>query len=180
MRDQLVEGFSLLEGHPVFSNVSLKRDLLALKGRTLTLFFTPQLVRPRKTASNRRTLLDATSQLVAIDCMDFSASLFFLRRSLNGDRRVYNPSLFSNLSYLAYRRFEHLRLAGASTRGESGHLAAIIARARRHPTRSRRSIGRMVIDWSDDARAPEALEAWASMVAGDSSYSLRSIGAKLR
>ena len=179
MRDRLEKGFDLLGGHPVFSNLYLRRDLLALKQRTLTLFFTPQLVRPRNTASDQKTLLDATSQLVELDRIDFSASLFFLRRSLQKDGRTYNPHLLVNLSFLAYRRFECLRLAGAATRGERPHLDAIINRARQHPGRAQ--VGRKLVqNWNDDARAPGALEAWASMVAGTHAYNVRSIAREFR
>lgn len=186
MRDQLVEGFSLLEDHPVFSNLSLRRDLLALESRTLTLFFIPQLVRSKSTAANQESLLDAMSQLIGMRRLDIPGALFFLRRSLRpnskkSERSTYNPNLLANLSFLAYRRFEHVRLSGSDTRRERQNLGAIRERVIRHPELSRKSIARTLVqDWSSNCEVPAALETWAAMVSGAVRYDVRAITMKLR
>jgi len=181
MRDRLIEGFTLLDTHPIFANASLRRDLSKLQGKTLTLFFTPQLIRPRVGSANPESLLDATSSLVKMRNLHFSAALYFLRRSLRPKERGYNPTLLTNLAFLAYRRFENARLSGANTRTERRHLDAIIARARRHSARSRVLVGRkLTTGWSGDAEAPEVLEEWAAMVAGKSSYETRVLARRLR
>ncbi|MDY7095758.1 MAG: hypothetical protein SX243_22515 [Acidobacteriota bacterium] len=181
MRDQLLEGFELLETHPVFSNVGLRRDLLTLKARTLTLFFTPQLTRSRRRSENQRSLLDALDQLVGASELDFTASLYFLRRSLAAKSRDYNPVLLTNLSFLVYRRYEHRRREGHPARRARGNLELLLRRVRRTGSTPRTRTGRNLLQhWADTAEAPEALEAWSAMVAGESRFETRAIARRLR
>lgn len=183
MRDQLVESFEQLESQPVFSNPRLRRDLIELKTRTLTLFFTPQLVRSRARATNERSLIDALDQLATAEELDFDASLFYLRRSLDHKNKDYNPTLLTNLSFLAYRRYEHRRRAGSPARRARSNLDSMIYRMRRYPKGSRpRSTARrtLIKDWADEADAPEALEAWGAMVAGEARFEPKVIARRLR
>lgn len=181
MRDQLLSGFELLEDHPVFANVHLRRDLLTLKTRTLTLFFTPQLTRSRGRAANQKSLDDALHRLATNHELDFGASLFFLRRSLNGKSSSYNQELLTNLAFLAYRRFEHHRRSGREAIRARTNLKLIWTRVRRAGAAPSARVGRDLLrHWGDLAEAPEALEAWSAMVAGQNGFETRAIAKRMR
>jgi hypothetical protein len=181
LRDQLLEGFELLESHPVFSNVGLRRDLLTLKARTLTLFFTPHLTRSRRRSGNQQSLTDALDRLVSAPELDFTASLYFLRRSLTAKSRDYNPALLTNLSFLVYRRYEHLRRSGRPAQRARRDLELLLHRVRRTGSGPRGRTGRDLMQhWADAAEAPEALEAWSAMLTGETRFETRAISRRLR